>query len=205
MLKFLKDALFKGLIILIPLVLLWITIRELVELMIMVATPIADLFPAGTFDSVRETEIIAALLILGASFLIGLLAYIPYTRDVGRWVENRTVGMLPLYRMMKTFITAFLEMEDADAFRPALVGDPDGVVDPGYIIEDKGKSHVVVLIPWSPASFAGSVKFVPREIVQRLDITLDEFSLALANFGLGIDEIVPAIMAQDSKPEGKSI
>lgn len=197
MLSFLKNALFKGLIILIPLVLIFLTLRELVELMIVVATPIADMFPPDFLDVENDTEIIAALLIVATATLIGMLSMVPFTRAIGSWVEDRTIGLLPLYRMMKTLITAFLEMEDANAFRPALVGDLEGTVDPAYIIEDTGGSHVVVMVPWSPTSFAGSVKFVPRDKVRRLDLTLDEFSLALANFGLGMEKIVPHILPPD--------
>ena len=55
MFKFVKNAIFKGLIIMIPLVVVLLTIRELFDMMIQFATPLADLFPRGTF-----TEDIAA-------------------------------------------------------------------------------------------------------------------------------------------------
>ncbi len=191
MLSFLKNAFLGGLIILIPLVLLYITIRELIELLVGFATPIADLFPPDTFEWIQNPEVLAGLLIVLSAVLLGTLAAIPPVRKAGQWLERSTVGHLPLYRMIKTFVSAFLEMEDAEAFRPALVEDGEGGANPCYVIEDNGRPKVVVLIPWSPASFAGSVKLVPRERVHRLDLTFDEFSLALANFGLGMQDLVP--------------
>jgi len=59
MFNFLKNALVRGLVILIPLVILYVTFRELLEIMVGIATPIADLFPADTFSHESETEIIA--------------------------------------------------------------------------------------------------------------------------------------------------
>ena len=48
MFKFLKNALMRGLVILVPLVILYVTFRELLEIMVGIATPIADLFPEDT-------------------------------------------------------------------------------------------------------------------------------------------------------------
>ena len=67
------SALFRGLVILIPIVLVWITIRELVEIMIGFATPIADLFPAGWVLENDPVELIAAILIVGMALLLGMV------------------------------------------------------------------------------------------------------------------------------------
>ncbi len=190
MLGRIKTAFFKGLIILVPLVLLWLTIRELMELLVAFAEPIADAFPVGTFDWVRNPELVSPVLIVLIAILLGLLASIPLVRTAGAALERNTVGHLPLYRMIKTFVAAFLEVEDDASFRPALILDDEGGAEPCYVIEDtEGAPSVVVLVPWSPASFAGSVKLVPRSRIRRLDLTFDEFSLSLANFGLGMNSM----------------
>lgn len=190
MFGWIKTAFFKGLIILIPLVLLWITLRELVELLIAFAEPIADAFPAGSFDWVQNPALVSPILIVCIALMLGVLASIPAVRKMGAALERNTLGPLPLYRMIKTFVSAFLEVEDDVAFRPALIVDDEGGAEPCYVIEDaEGAPNVVVLVPWSPASFAGSVRMVPRERIQRVDISFDEFSLSLANFGLGMNGI----------------
>lgn len=202
MLSWLKTAFFKGLIILIPLVLLWLTIRELVELLVAFAEPIADFFPAGTFDLVQNPELVSPILIILIAIALGLLASIPPVRKTAAALERNTLGHLPLYRMIKTFVSAFLEVEEAAAFRPALILDDEGGAEPCYVIEDEeGISNVVVLVPWSPASFAGSVRLVPRARIRRLDLTFDEFSLSLANFGLGMNAISKIRDSNKMKPE----
>ena len=203
MLKWLKTAFFNGLIVLIPLVLLWITIRELVELLIAFAEPIADFFPPGWFDWVQDPAFIAPILIGLVALLLGALSMIPWIRSIGASLESNTLGHLPLYRMIKTFVTAFLEVEEDAAFRPALILDDEGGAEPCYVIEDtEGMPNVVVLVPWSPASFAGSVRLVPRARIRRLDLTFDEFSLSLANFGLGMNSLEQIREAMDTN-QGK--
>ena len=191
MFKFLKSAVVNGLVALIPLVLLFLAIKEIIALMISFATPIADIFPAGTFDHVRQTEILAVLLILATALLLGLLSKIRAGRAIGRGIEKYSLNKVPMYRMLKSFIGAFLNLENEDSFKPAFISNASGDMEPCYVIEDRGRPRVVVLVPWAPTAFAGSVKLVPRESVQYLPVTLDEFSLALTHLGIGLSELLP--------------
>jgi uncharacterized membrane protein len=137
------------------------------------------------------------------AFLLGAMAAVPAVRKAGASLEQNTVGHLPLYRMIKTFVTAFLELEDGTSFRPALIVDDEGGAEPCYIIEEsEDEGNVVVLVPWSPASFAGSVRLVPTSRIKRLDLTFDQFSLSLANFGLGMSSILGSNEQTAMKPDG---
>lgn len=202
MMSWLKTAFFRGLVILIPLMLLWITIRELAELLVAFAEPIADLMPAAVFEWIQNPKLVAPAFIVVIALLLGAMASITWVRKAGGLLERNTVEHFPLYRMIKIFVTAFLEVEDTTSFRPALIVDDEGGAEPCYVIEDsEDGENVVVLVPWSPTSFAGSVKLVPRQRIRRLNLTFDEFSLSLANFGLGMSSIVgsheqPAMRAE---------
>jgi uncharacterized membrane protein len=191
MIKFLKTAVVNGLVILIPLVLVFLAIKEIFGLMIGVATPIADLFPDGTFDTVKETEILAALLILGVALILGVLSKIKAGRTVGRGIEKYTLNKIPMYRMLKSLVGAFLNLENEESFKPAFIENDSGDMEPCYVIEDRGRPRVVVLVPWAPTAFAGSIKLIPREKIHYLPVTLDEFSLALTHMGIGLSDLLP--------------
>ena len=188
MFSFIKNTLFKGLVILIPAVLIYVTIRELVELMIQLATPIADLFPKSFILEDDPIELIAFLLIVGTAFLLGLLWSAGPTRRAAEWVESRTLNFLPMYRMMKSLVAAFLDLDDEDSFKPACLRGDDGSLEPVYVIEEHGSDMLVIMQPWTPTPFAGSVKVVPRNKVDLVPVTLDEFSLSLTHFGTGLSE-----------------
>ncbi len=193
MFKFLKSAIVSGLVILIPLVLLFLAGKEIIAMMVGMATPIADMFPTGVFDHVKETEIMAVLLILATAFVVGLLSKIKLGQAVGRGIEKHSLNKIPMYRMLKSFVGAFLNLENEESFKPALIDNGSGQMEPCYVIEDHGRPRVVVLVPWSPTAFAGSVKLVPRESIHYLPITLDEFSLSLTHLGIGLSELLPEI------------
>ena len=196
MFRFFKSAIFSGLLILLPVLFLIIILKEFAELVIGLATPIADLFPRDAIESIPETNILAVLLILGAALFLGVLSKLPIGASMGRYIERRTLDKLPVYTPLKSLLQALLGAEASENFKPALILGDTGILEPSYIIEDVGQQHLVMLIPWTPASFAGSLRIVPRERVHRLDLTLDEFSLAIGHYGVGLSELVPEL------PEG---
>lgn len=188
MFGYLKNALLRGLVILIPIVLVYITIRELVEIMIGFATPIADLFPEGWVLEDDPVELIAAILIVGTALLLGVLWSTGPTRRAAEWLENRSLNHVPMYRMMKSLVAAFLDLEDEDSFKPACWRHDDGSLEPVYVIGEHGPDMFVVMQPWTPTPFAGSVKVAPRSQIDLVPVTLDEFSLSLTHFGHGLSE-----------------
>jgi len=198
--NFLKKALFGGLGILLPILLLIIVLKEFVELLIGLATPIADLLPQKLIESTPETEVLAVLLIVAASLVLGLLSMIPAARAAGEAFEQKILSKIPVYLPVKSLLQALLGSEQAEKFQPAFIKNDDGSMEPCYIVEDIGRPRLLVLVPWTPASFAGSLKLIPRERVHPVDLTFDQFSLAIGHFGVGLSESLPADLP-DSKPQ----
>ncbi len=190
MFDYIKNAFIKGLVILIPAVILYITFKELIGMMVGLATPIADLFPEDTFDLEHETEIIAALLIIGTALILGILASIKPSRVVGSYVESRLLNHVPMYRMLKSLVSAFLNLEDEESFKPAFLRLENGSMEPIYVVEERSDEFSVVMSPWTPTPFAGQVKLVLSKNVELAPVSLDEFSLALTHFGLGMSDVM---------------
>ena len=195
MFSFLKKALVRGLVVLIPVVLVYLTLRELLEVVIAVATPIADLFPSGWIRKDDPEKVIAVVLILLTALLLGTIWSTRPTRRAAEWLESRSLDHLPMYRIMKSLVGAMLNLEDEDSFKPASWHHDDGSLEPIFVIGEHGPDMYVVMQPWTPTPFAGSVKVVPRNQVELIPVTLDEYSLALTHFGLGLSDAL-----QKNKP-----
>jgi uncharacterized membrane protein len=191
MFKFLKSATLNGLLILLPLLFLIIIIKELLGLLIDLATPIADLFPHEMIDSIPELNALAVLLIAGSSLIVGILALLPGSASAGRYMEQRILEKIPVYQPLKTLLHALLGSEASQCFKPAFIHRESGDLEPAYIVEDTGRPRLVMLVPWTPNSFAGSLKLVPRDRVHQVDLTLDEFSLSIGHYGVGLSKLLP--------------
>jgi uncharacterized membrane protein len=154
------------------------------------ATPIADLFPEGTFDRINMPVLIALILLVGASFLFGLTLRSMTLRRLGLWIERAVLGRLPLYTAVKSLSRGLVGAKEDAAFRPALLHSPDGVREIVYVVEDHGDGQVTVLVPWSPTSFSGSVKIMSSDRIEMLEAGLGDASRVLSQWGIGARELL---------------
>jgi len=144
-------------------------------------------FPTGTFDETAAPVLVAILILLGASFVIGIALRSETSRRFGHWVERNTIGRLPLYKAVKELAKGFAGNE---AFRPALLRNSESEQEIVYVIEDHDDDRHTILVPWAPASFAGSVKIVSRERIEMLDSNLADVSRILSQWGVGSRELL---------------
>ena len=175
---------------LLPLLLLYLLLAEILQLVVVLATPIADLFPKGTFDQLTSPVLIAGILILGASFLFGLALRSMSLRRFGLWIERTVLGRLPVYNAVKSLSRGLVGAKEDGVFRPAVLNSPDGEREIVYVIEDHGDGQLTVLVPWAPASFAGSVKIMASGRIEMLDATLGDVSRALSHWGVGVRDLL---------------
>ena len=187
---FIKTTLIGGLLVLLPLMLVFLLIKELAELTIALATPIADLFPKGTFDQAQFPILIAVLLILLISFAFGLAVRMIYLRRLGRWVERTFLDRLPIYSAVKRLSQGLLGARETSVFQSAVMTLRDGEREVVYVVEDHEDGEVTVLVPWAPASFAGSVKIVQRSSIEMLDASLGDASRVLSHWGVGAGKLL---------------
>lgn len=188
--EFLITSLIGGLFVLLPLILLYLLLAEMLELVVALAAPIADLFPKGTFDRVNMPVLIGLILIVGASFLFGLALRSMTLRRFGLWIERVALGRLPLYNVVKRLSRGLIGANEDTAFRPAVLNSSGGEREIVYVIEDHGDGQVTVLVPWAPASFAGSVKILGRDRVEMLDSSLGDTSRVLSHWGVGVKDLL---------------
>ena len=185
LMEFFKTTAMGGLFVLLPILLLYLLLGEALGMIVALATPIADLFPEGTFGKVEFPVIVGLILILGASFVIGLGLRAKIARRSGRWIERTILDRLPAYNALKSLTTGFAEAGKSGAFKAALLISADGEREFIYVIEDHGEDHLTVLLPWAPTAFAGIVKIVDRQRVELLDANIGDVSKVLSQWGVG--------------------
>ena len=199
--KFLKSAILTGLYVLLPIMLLWIGFREIGGLLAEMATPIADMVPGHYFDELILPGVIAALLITVASLIIGMLGQIRVVADAGSKFEQIVLYRIPMYQMLKVIASALVK-SDAGNVSAAIIRDGEGGGDPCYVMEEHDNGLATVLLPWSPASFAGSIKVVSEARLEYLDCSIDEYSRSVSLMGIGIANcIAKKVPIAEKKPK----
>lgn len=189
--NFLKTTLLGGLFVLLPLMLLWLGLKEIGGLLVAMATPIADMIPGQLFEDLAAPGVIAIFLIIITAFVLGLAARSAWLSRVGHHIEDSVLNKVPMYRMLKLISGALIDADSSDV-DAALVKDGSGGGDPCYVIEKHQDGRATVLLPWSPASFAGSIKIVQQSDLETLSCSVDELSRSVSQAGVGVEDCLVA-------------
>ena len=187
---FSKTCLVGGLFVLLPLLLFYLLFSELMAIVVALATPIADLFPRGTFDNLRDPEIIAMLMLVGVSFVFGLALRWRAMARLGSRIEKATLMRLPLYKAVKRLSHGLIGSGEKEGFRSGLLKHDDDTTELVYLVEEHGDGKITILVPLAPAGFAGSVKVVSADRVIRLGASVGEASRVIAHWGVGMSDIM---------------
>jgi uncharacterized membrane protein len=194
--EFSKTCAIGGLFVLLPLLIFILLIKQALGAVVALATPIADLFPVDTFERVEAPSVIAMLLILGSSFILGLALRSRYIARFGGWLEERTLARLPMYSAVKHLTTGFDSSELG--FKCAILRSPDDVRELVYLVEEHEEGLSTILVPWAPASFSGSVKVVPTSRLEILNVSLGDASRVISLWGVGMGDLLPEVRSADS-------
>jgi len=189
-LKFLKTTFVGGLFILLPL-LLQLMLTEIFQLLVALASPIADLFLSKEWvEAVNAPVILTILLILLASLILGLLAKSNIGRLCGGWLERNTVGRIPLYGVLKTLAAKLVEIGEDSGFKPVMLVSGEGHKEFAYLIEEHGDGFATIMLPWAPTPLSGSVKIVPMNQLEMLDASLGDVTKVLSHWGTGAHALI---------------
>ena len=118
--------------------------------------------------------------------MIGVFAKLGVVAKLAKHFEKSILYRVPMYRMLKIISGSLINTETGHV-RPAIVKDDAGGGDPCYVMEAHENGMATVLLPWSPASFAGSIKVVPGSKLEYLGCSIDEYSRSISFMGVGVE------------------
>jgi uncharacterized membrane protein len=182
---FFKTTVLGGLLVIIPLFLVYLILAEAVDTFVAILQPAANMLPKGWVGSELEARILAFLVLLLLCFLTGLMFRTRTVASAGSWFERSFLHRLPGYRMARTLTRQFTGGEETSAFAPAVMrfGDEDLVL--AYIIEEHDNGYFTLLLPGSPVGTAGGLRYVPGGRVTRLKVPLSEAFKCITHYGIG--------------------
>ncbi|WP_372682636.1 hypothetical protein [Desulfosarcina sp.] len=187
--SFLKLAAQGGLLVLLPILLFILLLTEIVQMVVGLATPIADLFPA-IFDDPKYPVALAVILLFGASLAIGIVMQSNAAARLGNWIQEKTLDKLPIYRFVKTLVAGLVGAEKTGSFKPALFDAGNGQREIVYVVEDIGDGDFTALFPHAPTGFAGQVKIIAKDRITPSDASLGDVSLVMNHMGLGAGRLL---------------
>lgn len=190
LLDFLKTTILGGLFVLLPVILIYLALAEVFDVLVLIATPIADLFFPGHFVETEFTVLVALALMISISFILGLIMMSDIGCRFGNWIEQIFLGKVPGYNAIKSLTKGFASSQQESSFKPALLKSPGGEKEFVYIVEEHGDGNITILVPWSPTPFAGSIKVVSRDRVEPLSVGMGKLTEVLSQWGVGAGNLL---------------
>jgi uncharacterized membrane protein len=189
LLTFFKLTAQGGLLVLLPVLLFILLIKEMVSLVVGLATPIAGFFLGGA-ENPQYPLALAVVVLVSTSFVIGIAMKSSAAKKLGGWAEEKTIKNLSIYQFVKTLVSGLLGAGENVNFKPALFDTQTGIKEIIYLIEDLGNGEFVALFPVAPTGFAGPVRIIHKDRIIPLEASLGEVNLVLNHMGMGASQLL---------------
>lgn len=186
-LEFLKATLLGGLLVVLPIVVVYLLLVETVELVLGLVAPIAEALPVEALGGLAVANLLAILIVVGVCFTAGLFANVAVGARLVRAAETGLLERIPGYTLVRTLSRQLTGMagKDDSMFAPAVLSLPYDGLQLVYLIEDHGNGFCTVMIPNAPTATAGPVQYVSRERVSTISVPLASVIGCLQSGGVG--------------------
>jgi uncharacterized membrane protein len=158
--------------------------------MLKVAQPLSEFIPLDRIGGVAIANILVVVLLLLVCLLAGILATRPKFKSFQKYLEDKILGPVPGYRVIKAFLNS-LELYESSGEKmvPVLV-EFDKHQKLGFEVERSGKDQVVVFLPDTPGFITGVVVVVSAKQVSQLEVPLSRVKECIEQFGFGALELI---------------
>lgn len=188
---FIKSTLVGGFFVILPMLIIYLLLKEAFGVVLALASPIVDLMPASWMEGDWAPQVLALLLMILISFVLGMVLRYGLTQRLVEGFENKLLNKLPGYTIIRSLTRRFSGQEDDEVFRPALMAMPMDSQVVVFVIEEHASGEYTVLVPASPTPGVGNILIVPAERIQLLDASTAAVFDALSRWGEGLKDVLP--------------
>jgi len=200
--KSIMRVLTTGFFALLPVLLIYLLIGQLLDMLMALTTPILDILVLEGFSANRRLT--AALLLLLLIVLAGLAALTQFGRRFGSWLEETVLSRLPLYSMLRNLASRLSGDEGLTSFHPALVTTWPHMRAIAFVVEEHANGDYTIFMPIAPAPSLGYVHIMSREHVEILDVPARAALSAVLSWGDGAEAALAAAKGQGPESQPRS-
>lgn len=178
--RFIASTLTGGILIMLPLVLIFVLIGKADTYIMKISEPISKKLP-DLFLGFDGSKLLAILLLILICFLFGLAFQSSYIRKWVRKLEENVLCYVPGYSMIKSVVVDTIGAEVKNNMTSVLVKEGDGWLI-GFLVEEN-EAVCTVFLPGAPKPNLGRVKIVPATSVKKIDVPTNEVAQSIKNYG----------------------
>ena len=196
-LDLIKTTLVGGILFLVPLILLVILLRQLLQYTDKLLHPIAQLLPAKTIIGVAIPDLLAAVVLIVVAFLAGLLAKTRFGARLGANVEELILKRLPGFKLLKSMTQGITSSTSGSEVTVALA-NIDETWQLSFVVERHPNGLLTVFVPSAPTPAAGSIFFLKETQVRHLDVSVSAAVKCIMQLGAGSGELLKGVTQMEN-------
>ena len=189
LLDFVKTTLIGGLLIILPVVLIAVLIKQGVEAIHPLLDPVISRLPSGMPFPGMVALGIESLAVILVCFVIGLIFRTTVGKRVTGIVESRVLNKFPGYVLLRSLTRGAMGEEETIHFKVALTEMEGGLV-LCFIIEEHSDGRYTVFVPAAPTPMSGAIYIFPREVVHIVDVPFAQAISCISKLGVGSSSLL---------------
>ena len=193
---FIKRALIGGLLVMLPIAVLFFFFHWLFQFVTNLLDPISTVLIKNYGLPVLAADLLTLLIILILCFIVGTIVSTSFGRWAHAFFEKHLERFAPGYRMVKEIVNQFLGEKSDSAFTKAqvarvkLFGPQVDTSVTALVTSQHKDGHFTVFIPTGPNPTSGLIYHLPAEQVELFpDIKVDSAMRTVIACGAGSDEL----------------
>jgi len=202
--RFLLVTLLRGVLFLVPIVLIAILAREGYQMLRRVFQPVARLLPADRFLGVLTEDVMTIVTIVLVFLIAGLFVGTGKGRLLSNRLERGVLYRVPGYLLVRGAAGGFPGLQSDHPVSPALVAMDDGWAF-ALLVERLPTGFCTVFLPDSPTPTSGTVRIVEASRVRLLDTPMLSLLGCLTRSGVGGGDLAsPVLVGMEGLADGKA-
>ncbi len=189
-LDFLLTTFVTGFLIILPLLLSYLVIGQLLDILLLLTTPLHDFLKIGGMSEELSDRLITIIVLILICLLIGIANKKSLFIGIGNWIEAKFLNYLPLYKMLRNLSTNLSDNQIPEYFQPALIEMVEDIQFLGFIVEEHKDGKLTIFVPMSPTPGVGMIQIVNSNKVQIINAPMKNAAICVLDWGHGVESLV---------------
>jgi uncharacterized membrane protein len=201
---FILVTLVRGILFLVPIVLVAVLAREGYQMLRQISRPVARLLPQDRLFGILSEDLLSIVALVLVFLIAGLFVGTRPGRLLSDRLEHVVLYRVPGYLMVRGTVSSFPGFSEDARPEPALVETDDGWAF-ALVVERLPHGFCTVFLPDAPAPTSGAVRIVEASRVRALEAPMLSLLGCLTRSGTGAGALVGRVLTDPLSGGGAQI
>ena len=191
--RFLLITLVRGVVFLVPIVLIAVLASQGYQMIRRIFQPIARLFPSDRLLGMFVEDVVTILALALVFVIAGLFVGTSRGQLISNQLERGILYRLPGYLLVRGATWGYLGLDSEHPVAPVLVETEDSWA-LGLLVERHPEGYCTIFLPGSPTPTSGDVRIFEESRVRLLDTTMLGMISCLTRSGVGAGALAAQVL-----------